>query len=689
MKFWIGGIFFLVSIAARGQDTTRVADTVGRKSLQEVVVQAYEQNRRLSEVPVAVGVLTPAEWSRYNDMSIVPAMNSISGIRMEERSPGSYRLSFRGSTLRSPFGVRNVKVYLDGIPFTDPGGNTYLTQLAPFDMYSLELIKGPAGSLYGAATGGALLIKSKPNFWLPGITAEYNIGSFNSQTLNAQVRLGSPSGGNIINYSHQTSDGYRDHTNLRRDIITWESILNKNKKSTLSTYAFYGDLYYQTPGGLTLTEYNANPRQSRPAVGSTPSADQAQAAVYQKTFMAAISYTYRFSEKFQNTTNFYGAYTNYVNPTFRNYEFRSEPHFGGRTIFNYTTEKWHLSFGGEAQKGFFQTQDYGNKNGSPDTLQTNDNINTWTYTFFGQAEYFFGSGWQASAGLSYNEAFIGIRRISVPGFVPRNKTFSNLFAPRISLSKNITPDILLYASVSKGFSPPTVSEVLPSTGSINTDLQPENGYSYETGIKSSFLRQRLYIEVIAFYFELKQAIVVRKDSSNADYYTNAGSTTQKGIESQASYQLLPSAYGFINSARLWASYTMDNFTYGDFQKNAVNYDGKHLPGTANNTFTGGVDINSRPGLFLHLTYFYSDKIPLDDANSAFAGAYQLVGGRIGYSTMIKKINLTLFAGVNNAFNAKYSLGNDINAAGGRYYNAAATANYFGGLTFQFNKAEKN
>ena len=183
--------------------------------------------------------------------------------------------------------------------------------------------------------------------------------------------------------------------------------------------------------------------------------------------------------------------------------------------------------------------------------------------------------------------------------------------------------------------------------------------------------------------------MVRKDSSNADYYTNAGSTTQKGIESQASYQLLPSAYGFINSARLWASYTMDNFTYGDFQKNAVNYDGKHLPGTANNTFTGGVDINSRPGLFLHLTYFYSDKIPLDDANSAFAGAYQLVGGRIGYSTMIKKINLTLFAGVNNAFNAKYSLGNDINAAGGRYYNAAATANYFGGLTFQFNKAEKN
>jgi iron complex outermembrane receptor protein len=688
MKNWIWGALLLISGIVNGQDRKTIPDSVDSKLLQEVVVQAYEQNRRLSEVPVAVGVLTTAEWNRYNKMSIVPAMNSIPGVRMEERSPGSYRLSFRGSTLRSPFGVRNVKVYLNGIPFTDPGGNTYLTQLAPFDMYSLELIKGPAGSLYGAATGGALLIKSRPNIWQPGFTADYTFGSFNSNNVNAQVRLGDENGGNIINYSHQTSNGYRDHTNLRRDIITWESMIKNNSRQTLSTHAFYGDLFYQTPGALTLSEYDTNPKQSRPAVGATPSAEQAQAAVYQKTFMAAIINTYRFNSTLQNTTNFYGAYTNYVNPTFRNYEFRSEPHFGGRTIFNYTTDDLHISFGAEAQKGFFQTQDYGNKNGSPDTLQTNDNINTWTYTLFAQADVFFGKGWQASAGLSYNEAFIGIKRISVPGSFPRNKTFSNEFAPRFAISKKITPEMLAYASVSKGFSPPTVSEVLPSTGSINTDLQPENGISYEAGLKTSFFNQRLYLEVIGFYFELQQAIVVRKDSSNADYYTNAGSSTQKGIESQLSYQLISSSTGLINSARIWASYTLDNFTYGDFAKNNTNYNGKHLPGTANNTISGGVDLNSRPGIFLHLSYFYSDKMPLNDANTAYAGAYQLFGGRIGYSTLVKKSNLTVFTGVDNAFNAKYSLGNDINAAGGRYYNAAATANYFVGLSINYNRANK-
>jgi iron complex outermembrane receptor protein len=246
----------------------------------------------------------------------------------------------------------------------------------------------------------------------------------------------------------------------------------------------------------------------------------------------------------------------------------------------------------------------------------------------------------------------------------------------------------LYASVSKGFSPPAVAEVLPSTGSINTDLKPENGISYEAGIKSSFFNRRLYVEIIGFYFELQQAIVVRKDSSNADYYTNAGSTTQKGIESQVSYQLLPSAMGFINSTRLWASYTLDNFTYGDFAKNSTNYDGKHLPGVANNTFTGGIDLNSRAGIFLHLTYYYSDKMPLNDANTDYAAAYQLFGGRLGYSVPAKNLNLTIFTGVDNAFNAKYSLGNDINAAAGRYYNAAPTSNYFVGLSINFNKEIK-
>ena len=103
-----------------------VPDTL---ALQEVVVKAYENNRKLIDVPAAISLINKADLNRFNNANILSAMNNNPGVRMEERSPGSYRLSIRGSSLRSPFGVRNVKVYYDGIPYTDPGGNTYLNQL--------------------------------------------------------------------------------------------------------------------------------------------------------------------------------------------------------------------------------------------------------------------------------------------------------------------------------------------------------------------------------------------------------------------------------------------------------------------------------------------------------------------------------------------------------------------------------
>ena len=658
-------------------------------SQNNVTVTAFNLQSKWQDAPVAVAVINKAQLQLLNNISLVPILNTVPGVRMEERSPGSYRLSFRGSTLRSPFGVRNVKVYLNDIPFTDPGGNTYITQLAPFNMPSLEIIKGPAGSLYGAGTGGAILIHTQPQNWDPGFTGDYTFGSFNTNTVDGQVRFGDSVNQNTVSYTHQTSDGYRAHTALRRDFVSWESTLKNTGREKLTSYASYGDLYYQTPGGLTLKEFTANPRQARPSAGGFPSAATAKAAIEQKTFLAGLTNTYQLSENWTNKTSFYGAYTNYQNPTFRNYEYRNEPHFGGRTVFSYQKDWLQFDAGAEGQKGFFKTEDYGNSAGSPDTIQTNDNINTWTYTVFAQADARFGKGWDFTAGASFNKSFIGIDRLSVPGFIPRNRTFSNEVAPRISIAKTFDYDLLLWASVAKGFSPPAVAEVLPSTGSINTDLNAEHGIDYELGIKKSFLQQRLYLEITGFYFGLKQAIVVRKDASNADYYINAGSTRQEGLESQLSYQLLKSPGTVISGARVWMSWTLSHFTYDDFTKDAISYSGKHLPGIANNVLAGGVDLQTPPGIFLHLTYYYSDRMALDDANTTYAGSYALYGGKIGYkSSAIGRLAFSIYTGVENAFNAHYSLGNDINATGGRYYNLAPGSSYYAGLAVSVNAKKR-
>ena len=142
---------FNLSQAQQSNDTSKLYP-----SLPDIIVKAFEQNKSSMNVPASVNVVNRHTLGLFGPTSIVQAVNTTPGIRMEERSPGSYRLNIRGSSLRSPFGVRNVKLYFNDIPITDPGGQTYLNELGYYNINSIEIIKGPASSLYGAGTGGAM-----------------------------------------------------------------------------------------------------------------------------------------------------------------------------------------------------------------------------------------------------------------------------------------------------------------------------------------------------------------------------------------------------------------------------------------------------------------------------------------------------------------------------------------------------
>src|SRR5690606_16495584 len=117
--------------------------------------------------------------------------------------------------------------------------------------------------------------------------------------------------------------------------------LKSDEKHELLATIVYGSLHYETPGGLTAAQYEANPRAARPAAGPNPSADDARAAIFQKTLLAGLTHTYHFNDNFENLLALYAAYTDVRNPTFRNYEKRYEPHMGGRTVF-----KWQKNVDG-------------------------------------------------------------------------------------------------------------------------------------------------------------------------------------------------------------------------------------------------------------------------------------------------------------------------------------------------------
>ena len=681
-------LFFSTLLFSQVQQQKSVTDSADNKIMQQVIISAYSQNRKLAEVPAAIVYVGQPQLNRFGNNTILSAVNANPGVRMEERSPGSYRFNIRGSSLRSTFGVRDVKVYFNEIPLTDPGGNTYLNQLSFYNFQSIEIIKGPAGSMYGAGIGGALLIRSMPVNWKAGADVNYTAASFANNNINVNIRLGKMGNQNAVGYNHQSSNGYRNQTNMRRDVVSWENFFKINDRQTFHAYMLYADLYYQTPGALTKAEYDANPKQARPHAGTIPGAEENQAAIWQKNFTIGFSHEYHLNSNWQNITSVYGAYTDFTNPGIRVYEKRKEPHFGGRSVFQYRKEsggnKFQLNTGAEAQKGFFNTKDYRNKLGTIDTLQTDDDINTWLYTLFVQADLTIKKGWSVTAGASFNKSSVTFTRLSKRPVISQVQTFENKIAPRIAVLKKITANISMYASIARGFSTPTVSELLRSNGTIGNSLQPADGINYEFGVRGTAWNNKLQFDVNTFYFQLKNTIVQRIDTAGVFYYTNAGATSQKGVEANVLYEIINKPAQFISNLKTWISYTCHDFHYEDFKQVNNDFSHKQMPGVAPQTVVAGLDLSSKRGWYTNITYTYSDPIPLNDANTDIASSYILLGMRAGCKKIaVAKLQLEFFAGVDNIFNTRYSLGNDINAAAGRYYNAAPVINYYAGISLRY------
>lgn len=683
-------LFILLIIYSCTSFSQTVIDTT--KTLDSVVISAFAQRQ---SVPVtSLCCALPVKVAEFSSKtSLVNGLNAVAGVRMEERSPGSYRINIRGSSLRSPFGVRNIKVYWNDIPVTDPGGNTYFNQFAWNNFSEIYIHKGPAGSMYGAGTGGLILLNSTEGGWQPGITTEYITGTYNLQNIFLSGRLGKKESKTILSYAHNQTNGYRIQTKMRRDNFSWVSQIERNRYQ-LTASLLFTDLYYQTPGALTLAEYNNNPKNARPAGGNFPSAVNAKAAIYQKNFLAGFTNLFRISSRLKNTTTLYGAFAQIKNPAIRNYERRIEPSFGGRTIFNYRqrlniimNDVWiDATAGAEVQQGYFNTQVSKNKNGNPDTLQTNDDINNNSFSYFAQLVTEINSNWYITTGISANRTKVEITRRNIYPVFPQSRTYKNEIIPRLSIKKNLKHlDFLI--SASKGFSPPTIAEVLPSTGVISTSLEAEYGWNYELTAKAYLLKRKLTLEFTGFYFNLKNALVQRRDTSGADYFVNAGDSKQKGIEFHADYN------GYIGGD-IFRNFTircdvmLNNFHYGSFKKGADDFSGKKLPSVPSSVLSLLGDIYLKNGIYFRTSYYGSSSIYLNDANTAKAEPYHLLGMQLGWKKKIKKqYELNIFTGADNLLDETFSLGNDINAAAGRFYNAAPKRNYYAGLSLHWIKTK--
>jgi iron complex outermembrane recepter protein len=678
-------IIFQMPHPSAGQEDT--ADSAS--GIPVIIIRAYPQ-RSFFRQPGSVALLNETQLKQQPGYSLLPALNSLAGVRMEERSPGSYRLSIRGSLLRSPFGIRNIKVYVDEFSLTDGGGNTYLNLIDPGNLKSIEIIRGPDGSLFGANTGGVALLntagKKIDSSRISGGISGGSYGLFHGK-LNWDHRIKKYQFS--LYQSYQSSEGYRKNSAMQRKYFSLTQKLDYRPGMQLRSFLMFSDLHYQTPGGLTLSQFNADPAQARLKTATLPSATEQQAGVYNKTLFAGILHEAALGKALRHVLALSGSKTNFENPFITNYEVRNESSLAMRTYFelNSREEKkimWKWNLGMEWQKTNVGINNYDNKAGVKDTLRASDIIRTRQHFYFTR---FSADLWERliiEASISINNyRYQYLNEFPADESSFRIKNFSPQIMPKLSSSLKICEQLLWRASISRGYSPPSIAEVRPSDNNIYTELQPEAGWNYETGLRAKDKNSRLSVDIGVFYFQLQQAIVRRVDTSGAEYFINAGGTRQTGCELQLKAQIIPQRNnGLFRNLSCRSSLSFYHFIFSNYQFSGSDYSGNMLTGVPQTTLVSSLSMEMGRHLYLFVQHNYTDRLPLNDANAVFASSYHLLQAKAGWKFRIKA-EAELFIGADNILNQKYSLGNDLNALGGRYYNAAPLRNYFAGINFSF------
>ena len=648
--------------------------------ISEVVIDAYQKPTPFIASTKSAAIAHGNIFKLNAPDRLLETLNFLPGTRMEERSPGSYRLAIRGSALRSPYGVRNVKVYLDEFILSDATGNTYLNTLDPALISRIELYKGPEGGDFGAVTGGTVLLKTSGS---EQRSLEMNAGSYGLFRYGAQYAEDFGKHSLKFFHSFHTAESYRDQAALQRFNFFMNDKIRYKKNHELNLMFLFADLHYETPGGLTEAQMTENRRQARPASGALPGAEEQQAGIFNQTFMGGISHRFPLSESWSHFVVFQNTFTSIKNPFITNFEKRKEENYALRTHLNYKKIIKNIlletRLGIEGGMNSTQITNFDNNKGIPGNLQNADEISARSGFIFLSQKAEIGNRLFIDAALSLN----GMEyQWKVPEAEDGSVQFTKQWLPDFGITYLLGSKFSIRGKIGKGNSAPVLEEIRPSTQEINGFLKPEYGWNKELGIRKQF-GNSFYLEASVFDFRLKDAIVRRQNDAGQEFFVNSGSTVQQGIEITAETKKFRINSRVLNEIRVWASAAFYDFTFEDYRKNNEDFSGNQITGVPSSTIQNLISLKVGNAVNVHFANFYTSSFYLNDANSVASEPSFIGNLSFEYPLKLNSTTLSFKIQINNMYNTNDVLGYDINAFGGRFYNPAATRNFTAGMTLDF------
>jgi len=648
--------------------------------------------------PYPVSVLTGSELTRGTGSTFIEeAVRAVPGVQIQNRfnlAQGE-RISVRGFGPRAQFGVRGVRILVDGIPATLPDGQSTLDHLDLAGLGRVEVLRGPNATLYGNAAGGVLHFRTIDPATVPAAIGVRwtggTLGTSRGATPGAEASHGmwtleANATGTVGTVGYRAGVTRTDFDGFRRnpetdDGSTYGAGTRTNVNATVTaplgngTLRFVAagvDLDAENPGSLPQDGLDDGDRAAwgfnvRSATGKDMQQGQLGAA-----WDGALGGT---NAQFST----WGIGRDLYNPIPGRIIDLGRTAGGARALFEGTLALgddgsfgWGAGLETEVQND--DRQNYGNSGGDQGDLLLDQDERVLGSGVFLQGRLNAGDMISVLVGGRYDRVNFSVDDNFLAGGDPDDsgdRTMS-AFSPSMGAVISASRTLEFYGSLGRSFETPTTTELAnrpTGAGGFNPDLEPQTGVTIEGGARATLLGT-LRLEGSVFKTDLKNQLVPFEVPSDPGrtYFRNAGSSKHTGWELSADWAVTSGL-----STRL--AYTRVDAVFTDFVVDGTSYAGNSVPGLAPNRMDG-VLMLERGSVFAELRGLWQDDLPVDDANTASAPSYVLMDARIGLTrTQVGGFALEPFVGVANIFDETYVASVVPNAFGQRYFEPGPTRTY--------------
>ncbi|PTN10038.1 TonB-dependent receptor [Mangrovibacterium marinum] len=662
------------------QTNGRQANKAPADSIQltEIRVQAFHYGQRLTETPGAISLIGNEEISAVPSQQIDHVLNQLPGVDMQSGSLNTNRLSIRGVGSRSPYASNKVRAYFESIPLTNGSGETTLEDLDLSLIGLVEVVKGPSSGYYGSGLGGTILIRTDDR-QNSGFYTEGSLASYNRQNYRAGIRLKETSWSHAFFIDRLQADGYRENNETERSNFSYLGTF-RNEDHRFKLILLQTDLKAFIPSSLDWDTFHDNPRAAAANWAAIKGYED-----YQKQ-LAGLSVQSNWHHGLNSTISLFGQRK--AQEEQRPFNFLEEDnHYQG---FRAIIEKEYplnavlltTSLGNES---FWENYNWHTFEATDHRRILSDNKEKRSYANFFAQILLKTETLRLSGGINLNTTNYryGDQQTN-DGDQSASHRFNPVVSPRLAASYSVSPAVAFYATMSHGFSPPSLEETLLPDGERNPDIQPETGWNYELGSRGT-IGTSLYYDLSVYYMKIENLLVARRTAEDAYMGINAGTSEHPGIELRLNYR-------WINqptiSSKFQFSGSYSPYRFKNFVDDTNDYSGNDLTGSPKERFSVALDSSWLQKLRLLIQYRYTGAIPLRDDNRIYADAWQVVHVTASYKKSWKQFELNCSASALNLLDEKYASMLLINASsfGGqqpRYYYPAMPRSFAARISLKY------